>query len=327
MRTQSLAHSLNMSPTKTNESALVDDALKAFDAINGSQPGFRPAHAKGILLSGVFTPSDSAKALTSAPHIQRPSTPVTARFSDGSGFPAIPDNDPNASPRGMSIRFHLAEHVHTDIIGHTFNGFPTRTPEELIEFFRAIPQSGPDAPKPTPVEKFLAAHPAALEFVQAPKPMPVSFAKAVYYAVNAHRFTNPKGASVFGRYRIVPDGGTEFLDAAAAANAGPNFLFDEIRSRVGAGSVVMKIVVQVGVDGDVVNDSTVRWPEDRRLVDFGVVSLDGILPHSDDEQQHIIFDPIPRVDGIAPSDDPLLDARAAVYLASGRRRRLQHRES
>jgi len=34
----------------------------------------------------------------------------------------------------------------------------------------------------------------------------------------------------------------------------------------------------------------------------------------------IIFDPIPRVDGIDASDDPLLELRA-VYLLSGRRRR------
>jgi catalase len=39
------------------------------------------------------------------------------------------------------------------------------------------------------------------------------------------------------------------------------------------------------------------------------------------EQKQIIFDPIPRVDGIDPSDDPLLELRAAVYLLSGRRRR------
>ena len=39
------------------------------------------------------------------------------------------------------------------------------------------------------------------------------------------------------------------------------------------------------------------------------------------QQKHIIFDPIPRVDGIEPSADPLLELRAAIYLLSGRRRR------
>ncbi|HTA46631.1 MAG TPA: catalase family peroxidase [Bryobacteraceae bacterium] len=315
-----------MSPVKSDESALVEDALQAFDAVNGPHSGYRPAHAKGILLAGVFIPSTDAKSLTTAPHIQRPSTRVTVRFSDGSGIPAIPDNDPNASPRGMATRFLLAEHRHTDIIAHSVNGFPAHTARELVEFLRTIPQSGPDAAKPTPIERFLAAHPAALEFVQAPKPMPASFARANFYAVTAYRFTNAAGVSVYGKYRIYPGAGAEYLDPASEAKATPNFLFDELRDRLAKGPVEMKISVQLAGAGDVVNDSTIRWPEDRRQVDFGVIEIQSIVADNEAEQQHIIFDPIPRVQGIDPSDDPLLDARASIYLASGRRRRSQHQD-
>src|SRR5579871_669894 len=114
-----------MSSTKTNVfPQIAHDALRAFDDLNGPQPGFRPVHAKGILLSGRFVPSPGAAALTRAPHIQRRSTPITVRFSDFAGVPAVPNNDPNASPRGMAIRFHLAEHIHTDIIAHSVDGFP-----------------------------------------------------------------------------------------------------------------------------------------------------------------------------------------------------------
>jgi catalase len=49
--------------------------------------------------------------------------------------------------------------------------------------------------------------------------------------------------------------------------------------------------------------------------------MTGILPENAAQQQRIIFDPIPRVDGIESSGDPLLEPRAAVYLMSGRRRR------
>jgi len=38
-------------------------------------------------------------------------------------------------------------------------------------------------------------------------------------------------------------------------------------------------------------------------------------------EQHIIFDPIPRVDGIEASADPLFEPRANIYLMTGRRRR------
>ena len=118
--------------------ALSQDLLKQFDTIFGLHPGFRPTHAKGVMLTGTFTPSPDAASLTRAPHIARDSTPVTARFSNSTGLPEIPDNDPNANPRGLAIRFHLAEHVHTDIISHSTDGFPARTGEEFLEFLRLL---------------------------------------------------------------------------------------------------------------------------------------------------------------------------------------------
>ena len=242
-------------------------------------------------------------------------------MSDFAGIPAIPDYDENASPRGFALRFYLAEHVHTDIIGHSIDGFPTRTIEEFLQFLRAAGASGPGAPKPTPVESFLGSHPAALAFVQAPKPIPSSFARESFYSVSAYKFTNSEGVSKFGRYRIVPPGGNDFLEASAAAQKDPNFLFDEVKDRISRGTVKMRILVQVAAEGDVVDDSTMHWPDHRPLVEFGNVELNGLVPDGDAAQRQTIFDPIPRVDGIESSGDPLLDPRANVYLASGRRRR------
>ena len=123
--------------TFTNR-ALAQQLLDAIDSVQGLHPGFRPAHAKGLMCAGVFTPSADAANPTRAPHASRPSTPVTVRYSNGTGVPTIPDNDPARSgPRGMAIRFHLAEHVHTDIIAHSVNGFPVRTGEEFLESFSA----------------------------------------------------------------------------------------------------------------------------------------------------------------------------------------------
>jgi catalase len=298
------------------------EVLQAFEDLEGYHPGFRPAHAKGILLSGKFTPSSSVRELTKAPHVSRPSTPIVVRFSDFAGIPIVADNDQeNASPRGIAIRFNLAEHVHTDIIGHSVNGFPTRTVEEFVQFLRALGASGPGAPKPTPIEAFLGAHPAALAFVQTPKPIPTSFAKESFFAVNAYRFINAAGTSKFGRYRIVPQDSNEYLESSALAKKSPNFLFDDIRDRIGHGAVTMRIMVQVASDGDVVDDSTIHWPEKRPLIEFGKIELNEVVPDQEAEQRQIIFDPIPRVDGIEPSNDPLLEPRAALYLTSGRRRR------
>ena len=138
--------------------ALAQQLLDALDALSGVHAGFRPAHAKGLMCSGVFTPSREAATLTRAPHVHRPTTPVTVRYSDATGVPTIPDNDPaNSGPRGIAIRFHLADHVHTDIVAHSTNGFPVRTGEEFVQFLRAAAAAG--SGKPEAMGAFLAAHP------------------------------------------------------------------------------------------------------------------------------------------------------------------------
>ena len=312
-------------PLTTDEKLLTlgHDVIEAFDkAFGGIHPGFRPAHAKGILLTGVFTPSSEAASLTRAPHIQRNSTPVTVRFSDFAGIPTVPDNDPQgASPRGFAIRFHLAEHIHTDIVAHSVDTFPTRTAEGLLDFLNALIATDPAGPHPNAIEQFLGAHAAALTFVQTPKPIPTSFAKESFFAVSAFKFTNADGVSRYGRYRVLPVAGNEYLDEAGAAARGQDFLFDEIKERVAKEPVRFHIAVQLAEDGDTVDDATVRWPEDRPQLTFGEISLKEITPNNAREQQHIIFDPIPRVDGIEASADPLFEPRANIYLMAGRRRR------
>jgi len=71
----------------------------------------------------------------------------------------------------------------------------------------------------------------------------------------------------------------------------------------------------------VVDDATVHWPASRPVIPFGRIELRAKADDNIQQQKHIIFDPIPRVDGIEPSADPLLELRAAIYLLSGRRRR------
>ena len=308
-------------PTDDKLIALSQDLLQQFDTIFGLHPGFRPAHARGTMLMGAFTPSHNAASLTRAPHISRESTPVTVRFSNSTGIPLIPDNDPNANPRGLAIRFHLGERVHTDIICHSTDGFPTRTGQEFLEFLEAVASSDPSKPSPSPIEKFLGTHPNALKFVQTPKPTPSSFARESYFGVTAMRFTNKEGVSRYGRYRVVPEAGNDHLDDTTAASKSANFLFDELAERIAKGPIKFRILVQLANDQDTADDVTIQWPEDRTLFELGTVVLTEPVSDNDREQKHVIFDPIPRVDGIDPSNDPLLELRAAVYLLSGRRRR------
>ena len=160
-----------------------------------------------------------------------------------------------------------------------------------------------------------------MRFVQIPKPIPTSFAKGSFYAVSAFKFTNADSISRYGRYGVLPVAGNEYLGETAAAARGPNFLFEEIKERVAKEPVRFRVVVQLAEEGDAVDDLTIRRPEERPQRVFGEISLREIAANNAGEQQHIIFDPIPRVDGIEASADPLLEARANICVISARRRR------
>src|ERR1700746_577973 len=226
-------------------SALITDLLGTLDELSGgAHPGFRPAHAKGLMCIGTFSPSPQAAGLTRAPHTTRPSTPVTVRYSDSTGIPTIPDNDPARSgPRGIAVRFHLADHVHTDIVAHSTNGFPVRTGEEFLEFLRAAAAAGTG--KPEARGAFLAAHPGGKRFVEAPKPIPTSFAREAFFAVTSFRFTNAQGVSRHGRLRLRPEEGAESLSDEQAAAKSADFLFEEIGARLARGPVRLGVFVQL----------------------------------------------------------------------------------
>jgi catalase len=308
-------------PTDQNLLNLTDKILATFTQIFGEHPGIRPAHGKGTLLSGTFTPTAAAADLSIAAHFQQASTSVLVRFSDSTGLPDIPDTDPNALPKGIAIRFALGEHVHTDVIAHSIDGFPTRTGEEFLELLGAQATSDPANLAGSPLEAFLGAHPAALRFVQTPKPFPASFAQESFFGVNAFKFTSASGTDRFGRYRIVPEAGTAYLEDSEAQSKDGNYLFTEIVERVAAEPVRFTLAVQLADDADVVDDATIHWPPDREIRELGTVELTSPVTDDAAQQKHVIFDPIPRLAGIEPSDDPLLELRAAVYLISGRRRR------
>ncbi len=308
------------SAASTQKQELYEHIVDAFNTIFGSHPGYRAAHAKGIVCEGTFTPATAAVSLSRAPHFQRDSVPVTVRFSDSTGIPNIPDGDPNASPRGLGIKFHLPGGAHTDIVAHSHNGFPVGTAEEFLGFLQAVASSGPNAPKPTPIEAFLGTHPRALAFATTPKPAPVSFVTQSYFGVHAFRFINQKGASQFARYQIHPAGSELHLGDAEAAQRPVNFLFDELHERLSHGPAELRLVAQLAGASDPIDDASITWPADRLQVELGSIKVTKVVGNNEDVQRKLIFDPIALVDGIELSNDPLPAARSAIYSISYKRR-------
>ena len=75
--------------------------------LSGTHPGFRADHAKGVVVEGRFRASPEAAVLSRAALSDGSTIPVTARFSDSTGIPNVPDGSGSANPHGMAIKYHL----------------------------------------------------------------------------------------------------------------------------------------------------------------------------------------------------------------------------
>ncbi|MDJ0389987.1 catalase [Roseomonas sp. E05] len=183
--------------------------------------------------------------------------PVLVRFSNFAAVPGLPDGDPAASPRGMAIKFLLPDEVETDIVAHSYDGFPAATPEAFLAFLRALPD-------PAALQALAAVSPAVRIFLDDPKPAPASYATEAYFGVNAFRFSNAAGEARLGRYRILPLAGLRHLNAEQAAARPAHYLATELRDRLIRSDAAFRLQVQLAGPGDPTDDGTRPWPQDRR---------------------------------------------------------------
>ncbi|MGF3024784.1 catalase family peroxidase [Methylobacterium aquaticum] len=300
-------------------SSTAEQTIAAMTRIFGEHPGKRSNHAKGVVVEGRFTPSKEAATLSKASVFAGAAVPVTVRFSDATGLPQIPDGAPEANPHGLSIKFKPADGAEMDVVTNSLKFFPVATGEEFRDLLVAITKSGPDAQKPTPVEQFMAAHPNAPKALATAR-TPSSFGRQTYNGVNAFVLVDAAGKRNAFRYRIVPVAGEEILSADEAKAKGPNYLVEEMPARLAKSPVAFRVEAQIAQPGDSTKDSTIPWPEDRRFVDLGTLTLTKAVPDSETAEKALLFMPNNLPDGVEVSDDPLIDARVQAYAISFGRR-------
>jgi catalase len=282
----------------------------------GIHPGIRFTHAKGLVTTGTFTPAPSAKTISRAAHLQSAAVPVTVRFSDGTGVPNIPDNNDNASPHGMAIRFALPGGAYTDIVANSHNGFFIGNGTDFLAFLKAIAATNEKSPHPSPIELFLGTHPAALKVIIDSKPAAKSFENLDFFGNNSFVFVDAAGGKHVGRYQIIPVAGVVKLDSATAAKQKPNYMFDDLKAAIAKGPVKYTLYAQMANPGDPTNDGSIVWPSDRKRVELGTISVTKVAANSDSLQKALAFSPIILPNGITLSDDPLPLLRSAVYALS-----------
>jgi catalase len=308
-----------LTPSALTPARFVD----GFEEVSGVHPGFRRNHAKGLGVSGFFESNGNGVRLSRAAVFQSGRVEVLGRFSLGGGQPYAPDT--LKAPRGLGLQFALPDGelwrtamIHLPV-------FPFRTPEAFYEQLFAL-KPDPSTGKPDPAKKdaFLARHPEtkeALDVIES-QPATTGLGDCTFRSLNAFRFINAAGASTPVRWIFTPVKPFE-----TASSQKKDFLFEKLITEIHQQKKLQwYLIVIVGQAGDATNDATKPWPPEREEVHVGTLTLDHVESDDTSPARDINFDPLVLPDGIAPSDDPLLSARSAVYSQSFTRRAGERKE-
>ncbi len=294
--------------------------VDALEAGNGPHPGFRRNHSKGVCLAGWFDSNGAgarlsrASVFTSGRRVE-----VSGRFALAGGLPTMSDG-PN-SVRSMALSFALPDDETWRTGMNAVPVFPVRDAQGFHDNVIAItPDPATGKPDPGKIKALLGARPETARALLLIKAHVFSsgFANATYNSLNAFRLIDGAGTATAVRWSMVPL--DEFAPHPPDKPEARNYLFDALAQRIARGPMQWRLVLVVGQPGDPTDDATLPWPPGREKIDAGTLTVTALQSEAAGNCRDTNFDPLMLPVGIAPSDDPLLQARSAAYAVSFTRR-------
>lgn len=298
-------------------------APRLVDTIENGKPfaGFRRAHARGVCVAGYFEPAADGAALSKARVFRQARTAAIGRLSIGGADPS--SAEAQARVRSLALQLDTDDGQQWRLAMNSFPFFAVSTPQAFAEQTLASrPDPATGKPDPATMQAFLARHPEAAKFLAWARSAPwsSSFANTAYHGVHAFEFTNAAGERRYVRWSFVPQAPFEPLPPEQRQAAAASYLTDELTARLAQGPLRWTLELTLAEPGDPIEDPSQPWPEARRRVAAGTFVLERAYDQATGDCRDINFDPTVLPAGIAPSDDPVLAARAAAYAVSFNRR-------
>jgi catalase len=306
-----------LSPGRLTPQKLVD----GFDLRSPPPLGHRRNHAKGICFTGVFESNGAGSELSKAQVFAKGQYPVVGRFNLATPNPNADDGKERVRGFGLLISTPDGQEWRMAMIDAPF--FPVSTPEAFHELQIASQSSEPDA-----MAKFVGANPEFAAFGAWAKSAPWtgSYAEEPYNSLNSFIFSDASGNDHAVRWSLVPAAQPVPVPPDELAKRGPNFLETEITDRIKNGPATWTMKVTVANAGDQTADPSKAWPQDRRSVEVGTLTVKEIEAEADGPCRDINFDPTVLPDGIRTSDDPFPAARSSAYRVSYDRRTAEEKD-
>ena len=296
-----------LSPQRVTPDKVVD----AFAPPGGPALGHRRNHVKGICFTGVFEANGAGSSLSEAPMFQPGQYPVIGRFNLATSDIKAPDATVRVRGMGLQIAAPGGQLWRMAMIDPPF--FPVSTPQALYGLVKASGSKDPDAMK-----TFAGAHPELGHFGAWAQSAPWtgSYAEEPYNSLNSFVFTSATGAATVVRWSLLPAAPPVAVPPDELAKRAPDFLEQEITERIKSGPLRWTLVIHVAEAGDPTSDPSQAWPQNRRAIDVGTLTVQNIDPEVNGPCRDINYDPTVLPRGMGTSDDPFPAARSSAYRRS-----------
>lgn len=294
-----------------------DQVVTAIEGAFGVTPGQRRNHTKGTCASGEFVGTPEAATYSRSVLFSGRTLPVVARFSLSGGNPNAPDTTKSA--RGMALEFKLPDggvHHMTMLNTPVFGAAMPKTFFDQMVALKPDPATG--KPDPEKLKAFKASHPdnaAQAGFLSEHNP-PTSFANSAYFGIHTFKFIDRNDKTTLVRWRFVPQDGEQRLSDEQLKSMPKDFLEQTLIKRTAEGPVRWDMLVTLGEPGDAETDPTITWPDNRKVIKAGTLTITSATPQKGAACETINFDPLVMSDGVAATDDPILRFRSPAYAVS-----------
>ncbi len=299
-----------------------NQVIDAMEGVFGVTPGERRNHTKGTGVVGEFVGSKEAAMISRSELFSGKPVATIGRFSLAGGNPNAPDTA--NSPRGMALEFTLADGTLQHMAMINTPVFGAATPRTFFDALMArMPDPATGKPDPEKIKAFKESHPdikAQATFMANNNP-PVSYANSAYFGIHTFKFINKADATTLVRWQFVPRDGEKRLSDAELKSSPANFLEQSLINRVDKAVVQWDMMVTLGKPGDAEDDPTIAWPEERKQIKAGTLTISKAMPQKGAACEAINYDPLVMGDGIAATNDPVLLFRSPSYAISFAKRR------
>lgn len=299
------------------DSVTPQDVVTALEQAYGVHPGQRRNHTKGMCALGDFVGTPDAATYSRSALFSGATIPVVARFSLAGGNPNASDTE--KTPRGMALEFRLPDGSLQHMTMLNTPMFFATMPKTFFDKMVALkPDPATGKPDPEALKAFAASHPdnkGQADFLAAHNPPP-SYANSSYFGIHTFKFLDKDGKTTLVKWRFVPEDGEKELSDAELTSMPADFLEQALIARTKQGPVRWDMWVTIGESSDPETDPTLLWPKDRKEFRAGTLTMTAAMPQDGAPCKDINYDPLVMSDGIAATDDPILQFRSPSYALS-----------